>query len=521
MSFLKNVSRIGLWTILSRIAGFGREILTAYFLGVGLVVDALVIAMKIPSFVRRITAEGSMNACFIPLYSEVYATKGHLEAQKFAGSILSLFVIFLLLFSALIINFAEPIITTVFSGLRHTPERLAYTIYFTQIITPFTLFISITAIYGGVLNAKEHFTAFAASPFFGNLTIIILAWTAFMMCPSSTLLTKGAFFAVAILISGCVQALVVIIDAYRKNLLFSFAWPLKTKALRSFFKRLGPSALGSGIAQVNLMVGLLIASWLPSGNISYLNYADRLSQLPLSVIGTAMGVAILPLLSKALAKKKTSHANSAQEMALAIALALSVFVVIYVTGFSRHIVTFIYQYGAFKESDAFHTSNALLAYIWGLPAYVSIKILSARFFAKGMVGPPLLAGLLSVVSDIILSILLSRIWGHVGIAIATSLAAWINVSALLVLLHTKKQWHASKDLKVYLLKMALLASIFIGFGILGSFFIPFTSDKRILILILILSSLVLLFSFFGLLYLVTSSYLKKLKRQEKDYREIY
>lgn len=464
VSFLKNASKISFWTVASRIGGFFREMMVAHFLGAGLVVDALVLALKLPSFIRRLAAEGTMNTCFIPLFVELERKEGPAAARLFSGSILTLFSGVLLAVTALFVGFTDSVITFLFPKLMETPDRLQAAILYARIIFPFVVLISMTALYGAVLNARNRFSAFAASPFLGNAFIVLFVlWQMDFGAQTLDSFHIGLLFAWAILLSGGVQLLTVVIDAGWQGALIPFVWPRWTKTLKSFFKRLGPSALGAGVAQINLFIGLLIASMLPQGSISFLNYADRLVQLPLSVIGTAAGVALLPLLVKEIHAGKKAHADRQQEMALGMSFLISALVVVCFFLLAPFLTTLVFQRGKFTPMDAMQTARALAAYAWGLPAYIMMKVLSARFFASGDVVSPLKAGVWGVVVDIVLSLILIRFMGHVGIAVATSVSAWVNVSVLTFLLWKKKIWVPSPPLRRFLLKVS---SISLGVSLL-------------------------------------------------------
>lgn len=446
--FLKKASGVGLWTILSRIGGFFREMMLAHFLGVGPVVDALVISLKLPSFIRRITAEGAMNTVFVPLLSKISAKEGCDTAERFASSVLGAALIFVCTAAALFAIFSPYLICFLFPKLKATPDRLQMVISYSRIMFPFVIFISATAIYGGFLNTLGRFWAFAASPFFGNLSIIIFALLGifyFNMGPNP--LQIGLVFAWAVLFSGVVQLSVVVIDAIRSGSFFFPRFPKNSPRLQQFFLKLGPAALSSGIAQVNLFVGLFIATFLPTGSISHLNYADRLVQMPLSVIGTALGVALLPSLATHISKKKTHLANAQQEAALATAILASALVFTLTLALSKVLVFLAYGRGRFTPTDVTETARALSAYVCGLPAYMISKILATRFFAKGQMATPVRAGLYSLVADIIFSVTLMGPLGHVGIAAASSISAWVNTAVLAFALHKKGEWHFSPHLK--------------------------------------------------------------------------
>ena len=460
MSFLKHASNIGLWTIASRVGGFVREMLTAYYLGASAVVDALVLALKLPSFIRRLTAEGTVNTCFIPLFSQIVATKGEGNAKRFAASVLGLSLLFLLPVTLLFLIFSKTLLGSFFPGLLQTPERLEMATLYARIIFPFIIFISATALYGGVLNAFHRFSAFAASPFFGNLFIVSCVLLVLGLSSQSlSVFESGLVFAIAITLSGVVQLVVVLVGAWRSGNLFAPAWPQRSPQLTLFFKRLGPAALGSGMAQINLFVGLLIASLLPSGSISYLNYADRLVQLPLSVIGTAMGVALLPTLARALSENRKDEADRQQEKALTATLLLSSLIVMLLALTAPLIVFLTFKRGHFSQHDVLQTARALLFYAPGLPAYMMLKILASRFFSVGRITPPLIAGVAGLITDITFSFAFLNVLGHVSIALASSVAAWVNVGLLMFLLKRDATWNCPPSLWFLFSKLLALASV--------------------------------------------------------------
>lgn len=457
MSVFKDASRIGLWTILSRIGGFFREIVTAYFLGASFVVDALVLAMKIPSFFRRITAEGAVNACFVPLFTKLIAEKNKKEALRFASSLISLSLTFLFLVTALFVFFAPQLLALLFPGLVATPARFDATVLYARIIFPFVILISATAIYGGVLNAQKRFSAFASSPFFGNMFIVgCVLFFAHTNKNAFSLKKAGMVFAWAVLISGGVQLFIVMWDTWRSGAFFLPKWPKKNPLITSFFKKLGPVILGSGLVQINLLIGLFIASWLPKGSISHLNYADKLVQLPLSVVGTAISIALLPSLSRSLGKKDYAQANKDQEMSMKVTFIIASTLMLILCLLAHPLVFLAFGRGKFQTHDILATSKALMAFAPGLPSYIFIKILSTRFFAQGNTSTPLVAGMLGLIVDIVASVTLMLFFGHVGIAAAASLSGWTNAAVLMFLLYKKNLWHIPASLKHFFLRSTLL-----------------------------------------------------------------
>jgi putative peptidoglycan lipid II flippase len=453
MSFLKSASQISLWTVASRITGFFREVVAASYIGSGVFMDALVIAIKFPSFLRRLTAEGAFSVCFIPLFSGILNKSGTESARRFASQIFFVLLSILGAVTVLFVIFAPQIVPFILPGLKESPERLAYAVFYSRVSFPFIIFISLTALYGGILNAYGCFAAFAASPFLGNVFIIAFVLAVAFVFGLHSPSVIAAIFIGSVTLSACVQFLTVFLANRRQGLSIRPMFPQDLGRLRTFFKKLGPAAFGSGISQVNLFVGLFIASWLPVGGLSYLNYADRLIQLPTSVIGTAMSVALLPLLARHISCGNTQAADKQQEVALMIALLVSGLFVVAFMSLPELLVTFVFKRGAFHQEAAVETSRTLMGYAWGLPAYVMAKILSSRAFARGMTQLPLLAGGASVITDIVLSLALLSTYQYVGIAFATSAAAWVNVLILGVLLKKSGEWCWPRKLIIFALKL--------------------------------------------------------------------
>lgn len=399
--------------------------MTANILGAGPVVDALVIAIKLPSLLRRILAEGAFNAAFVPIYASMIEEHGKEKAVTFAEQILSILVITLIAI-VLIVEVLMPWLIPLFvPGFNATPERLELAITFTRITFPFIIFISLTALYSGMLNSVEKFAAAASSPMAGNMFII-----AFVLSVSSFIDDTGVVFAAAITGCGIIQLLWVLVPAHRSGMGLRLIAPKMTRKVKELLRLMGPAALGSGVHQVNVYIGIIISSLLPVGGISYLYYAERLNQLPLSVIGTAMGTVLLPILSKKIRKGDKQAAKETQNQGIEFALLLTVPAMIGLVTLAHPIIMVLFQHGAFDADAAHKTSFALMAYSIGLPAYVLTKIFNASFYAQKDTRTPLKTALVSVVVDIVLCLAFLSSLQHVGIALATALAAWINVLLL-------------------------------------------------------------------------------------------
>ncbi len=421
MNLARSITTVGGYTIGSRLFGFVREILTASFLGAGPAADALVVAIKLPSFFRRLFAEGAFNASFVPLFAGILATKGKKEARTFAEQILTLWVGVLFLLILCIELCLPTLIPLLVPGFITTPERLFYAIEFSRITFPFIFFISITALYSGILNSFDKFAIVASSPLIGNVLIVAIVASFY-----NRLFSPGYAFAWAIMGCGIAQCLWVWIPSLKEGMGLRFVWPRFDENTKHFFKILAPAAFGSGVVQINLFVGAFIASWLPTGSISYLNYADRLNQLPLSVIGVAVSTALLPILSRHIRAKDWGKAHKIQNQALEFSMFLTLPAALALIFLAEPFIMMVFERGAFTAQDTKATALTLQALALGLPAYVLIKVFSSSFFARQDTSTPVYTAIAGIAVDIGLSVALMGTFHQVGIAFATAMAAWVN-----------------------------------------------------------------------------------------------
>lgn len=421
MNLIRSITTVGGYTIGSRLFGFVREILTASFLGAGPAADALVVAIKLPSFFRRLFAEGAFNASFVPLFAGLLATKGKEEARTFAEQILTMWVGVLFLLMLCVELFLPTLMPLLVPGFKSTPDRLYYAIEFSRITFPFIFFISLTALYSGILNSIDKFAIVASSPMIGNMVII-----AIVMGFYDKFFSSGYAFAWGIMACGILQWIWVWIPSLKEGMGLRFVWPRFDTNVRSFFKILAPAAFGSGVVQINLFVGAFIASWLPTGAISYLNYADRLNQLPLSVIGVAVSTALLPILSRQIRAEAWEKAQQIQGQALEFSMFLTMPAALALIFLAEPFVMMVFERGAFTVHDTEATALTLQALAVGLPAYVLIKVFSSSFFARQDTLTPVYTACAGIVVDIGLSLILMGTFHQIGIAFATAAAAWVN-----------------------------------------------------------------------------------------------
>ncbi len=440
MSFLKATMTVGSFTHMSRILGFTRDILTAALLGAGPIADAFFVALKLPNFFRRISAEGAFGVSFIPLFSKTLKSEGKKEAEHFANLSMGFMLAVLIPFVILALIFMPEIIRLIAPGFEPggVDGRFDMAVEMTRITFAYILCMSLVALFGGVLNSFDRFAPFAAAPIIFNLCLI----TALLVGGEYTP-TVGHAMSWGVTIAGVLQFLIIGYYARKTGIALRPLWPRLTAKIKKLFSLMGPGIIGAGVVQINLLVDVILASFLPAGAVSYLYYGDRLAQLPLGIIGIAIGTALLPKLSKALENKKSKSQNETKSLInLAFVwgglLALpACFALIAVPDL---LSTALFQRGSFDEVAALATAGTIRAYALGLPAYIAIKILSTQFYAREDTATPVKIAIISATTNIILSIILIQYMAHVGIALATSIAA--TLQALILYTLSRKRGHA-------------------------------------------------------------------------------
>jgi len=417
---LGRIFTVGGYTLLSRLTGFARDIMLAAILGAGPVADAFFVALRLPNHFRAIFAEGAFNAAFVPAYAHLYG-ESEASAKLFANRI------FTLLFTAQVVLlvvawlFMPQVIAVLAPGFSQDPARGELAIALTRITFPYLLLVTLVTLYGGMLNVMHRFASAAAAPIFLNLSMMAtLALAVFF---------PGAGYAAAwgVLIAGLLEFLLLAGDAWRSGILPRFA-PLKLDAdVRAFFRALGPATIGSMGTQVALFADTIIATFLPAGALSALYYADRLNQLPIGVIGIAIGTVLLPEMSRRIASGDQAGASVSQRQAFDFTLLLSVpFVAAFIT-VPDVIMRAMFARGAFSKADAAAAGATLAAYAFGLIPFVLIRSAVATFYARKDTATPVKAALTGVAVNVALKILLVGALAQVGLALATAVGAWINL----------------------------------------------------------------------------------------------
>jgi putative peptidoglycan lipid II flippase len=463
MSLLKSAATVGGFTLVSRLLGFVRDQMIAFTLGTGFVAEAFFVAQQFPNLFRALFAEGAFNNAFVPQFARKVEGEGEAKAFAFARDTLSVLATWMLFFCALCMIFMPWVMSVFAMGFAGQADKQALATELTRICFPYLGFMTMTALFGGILNSLGRFTAAAAAPIFLNLVVIAAVLLAWHMGFGNTPET-GRYLAWAVTISGIVQLVLLATAAFRANAHIVPGIPHLTADVRRVIKLSVPGIISGGVTQINLAIATMLATGFASA-VPFLYYANRLFQLPLGIIGVAIGVVLLPTLSRKLRAGDTQGALDSQNRALELSLFLTLpaaaaFIII-----GRPIIHTVYEHGAFTRADSLSVAPALAAFAFGLPAFTLTKIFQPGFFAREDTRTPMIFAGIAVVVNIAASFLLSRSIGYLGIAIATSIAAW--VSAFLLIVTAIRRGHYVADLRLKSRLPRMLASILVMAAVLG------------------------------------------------------
>lgn len=428
MSLLKSAFTVGFFTLLSRILGFVRDIFIARALGAGMLSDVFFIAFKFPNFFRHLFAEGAFSAAFVPLMSGTLSKDGKDAAKQFAEKVFAVLLAAALIFT-ITIQIGMPFFMAGFApGYMSNPEKFDLAVTLARITFPYLVCMALVSLLSGVLNTIGKFAAAASAPILLNLCLIASAlWLVhYTQTPAHAL-------SIGVAIAGCVQLLWLMANCHKHGMLPRLTLPRITPPINTLLKRMVPGIIGAGVMQINVLIDTIIATLIPSA-VSYLYYADRISQFPLAIIGTAMGTALLPMLSTFREEHKSQEAISAQNRGLEFVLLLSIPAAIALMVLALPIMIIMFERGAFTHADSIASANALIAYAFGLPAFAMVKVLVPGFFAVGDTKTPVIIAIICLFVNLVLNLALIGPFGHVGLAAATTLSSWVNVALLSIIL---------------------------------------------------------------------------------------
>jgi len=467
MNLIASTSTFGFFTLISRILGYVRDILIAIFLGTGIFADAFFVAFRLPNTFRRLFAEGTFNAAFIPSYADALI-KSKAAADSFAKDVFNLLFIILFFFVIVAEIFMPQLIFLIAPGFSYDPEKLNLAVELSRITFPFLFFICLASFFGAILNSYNKFAAAAAAPIILNIVLIAaLFFSQWFKAPNVVTLSY------AVSVAGFLQLLILLFFV-RKN--FKPILSIKIKIdekIKFFFRKLLPSIFSSGVTQINILVGTIIASF-QAGAVSYLYYADRVYQINLAVAGIAVGTVMLPELSKHIKNNNFEEITNLQNRALELCLFLSIPAAVALVLASEQIITSLFGYGSFNNDSVVNTAIALTFFAFGVPAFSILKIFSNYFFARNDTKTPFYLSVMSVILNIMISISFFNKLGFVIIPIATSISSWINVFSHFYFIR-KRNFHYFDKKFFYKFPRIILSVVVMG--IVLYLLLGFFSDK--------------------------------------------
>ncbi len=454
---LKSTAVVGGMTLLSRISGLVRDIVFAYVMGSGLVADAFFVAFRIPNFFRRIFGEGAFSQAFVPVFTEYREQRSATEVRAFTDHMAGRLGAVLLGLTALGILAAPWVVTIIAPGFVDDPERFALTVDALRITFPYLLFISLVAMSAGILQTCGRFAAPAATPILLNLSLIAAAvWLVPELGNAATGLALGVLFA------GIFQLVFQVPFLRRVGYLpFPKLAPRNEGASR-VFRLMLPAVFSVSVAQINLLVNTLLASFLVTGSISWLYYSDRLMEFPLGVFGIALATVILPSLSKLHARAESAAFSQLLDWSLRWVFLIGTPATLGLIALAGPMMTTLFQYGATTPDDIRMMSNSLVAFAVGLPGFVLIKVLAPGFFARQDTTTPMRVAVVAMLVNLVLSLAFIVPLAHVGLALAISLSAWVNAALLYRRLHSESIYRPLPGWRGYLFKVSAASLVMAG-----------------------------------------------------------
>lgn len=447
---VKSTAVVGAMTLLSRLLGFVRDMVVARLFGAGVGADAFFVAFKIPNFLRRLFAEGSFSQAFVPVLSEYKTQRDHDEVKRLTDDVAGTLGVILLLVTVIGV-LAAPILIFLFApGFAGEGEKLGLATSMLRLTFPYIFFISLTAFAGSILNTYGRFGVPAFTPVLMNLCLIGCAvWLAPHMEEPVMALAWGVF------LSGVVQLLFQFPFLRRLHLLPRPRWGSKDEGVRKVMRLMLPALFGSSVAQLNLLINTIIASFLVTGSVSWLYYSDRLVEFPLGMLGVALATVILPNLSQQHAAASPQEFSRTLDWALRWVMIVGTPATVGLFMLAGPLLTTLFQYHAFTIHDAEMATRSLMAYAVGLQGFILVKVLSPGFFARQDVRTPVRIGIVAMVANLVLNLLLVWPLAHAGLALATSLSAFINAALLYRILRREGVYIPEAGWSKLLLKILL------------------------------------------------------------------
>jgi len=456
MNLLKALAKVGSMTFVSRILGFVRDTLIARVFGAGMFSDAFIVAFKIPNLLRRISAEGAFSQAFVPILAEYKSQRSFDETHTLINRVATWLGVILVIVTLLGMLAAPWIVSLIAPGFRANPEKMQLTIELLRITFPYIFFISLVSMAGGVLNTYNKFGIPAFTPVWLNISMIaaVLFFADHFAEPIKVL-------AWAVFFGGVLQLIFQIPFLKQIGLLPKFDFHLKDDGVWRILKLMGPAVLGVSVAQISLIINTIFASFLVTGSVSWLYYADRLMEFPTGVLGVALGTILLPSLSKAYAGKDESEYSELLDWGLRLTFILAAPAAVALAVLATPLVATLFHYGKFTADDVNMTQQALLAYSVGLLGLILVKILAPGFYARQNIKTPVKIAIFTLVITQVMNVLFVFVFHlqHAGLALAIGLAACINACLLYYHLRKSSIYQPQTGWLIFLLKLSIALSV--------------------------------------------------------------
>ena len=516
MNLLKSTGTIGGLTMVSRVAGFAREMLMSRILGAGIYTDAFYVAFRLPNTFRRLFCEGAFSAGFVPLYSQRLQSGGEEEARTFSEEVLAVFLPTLIIFTVLF-EIAMPLFIWAITGWQG--DKLAFGTFLTRITFPYLLLISLVSLFSGILNSIARFTAAAFAPALLNVAMLC----ALILFPQGGWVSATAV-AAAVTVGGVLQLGLLLAACKRAGIVLKVRRPRITPGVRQFIRVVIPATLGAGVYQVSVFIDTFFLTRIGTGAVSWFNYADRLNQLPLGVIGAAIGTAILPQVSRHVDIGEADKAAKVQGQAAELAMLLCLPAALALAVSALPLVSAIFEAGKFNARDAHYTALTLSIVALGLPAYVLVKVLTPGFYARRDTATPVKVAIGVLIANVILNFALIPSFGIGGLAAAVAVSSWLNCIVLYVLLHRRghfriEAWLASRLFRQLIAAAGMVVALIAVRTALSGWFVGSTGHRLAGVIAIVGAGMIVYFPLVWVLGGTDREELKSLLRRRRPYTD--
>jgi putative peptidoglycan lipid II flippase len=517
MNLVKATGTIGGLTLVSRIAGFAREMLMSRVMGASWQADAFFVAFRLPNTFRRLFGEGAFSAGFVPLYAQrLQGENGEAEARNFSEEVLAVFVPTLILFTLVFEVIMGPFVFLI-SGYHG--EKLALASFLTRITFPYLLLISLVSLFSGILNSLTRFTAAAFAPALLNLAML----SALIFVPVGGRTTAIALSA-AVTIGGVLQLGLLMAACKRAGIVLKLRKPKMTPGVRQFVRVVIPATLGAGVYQISAFIDTFFLARIGTGSLSYFNYADRLNQLPLGVIGAALGTAILPQVSRHVGANEPAKAARVQGQAAELAMLLCLPAALALAVVAGPLASALFQGGRFTAEDAHLTAITLSIIVLGLPAYVLVKVLTPGFYARQDTATPVKIACIVLIATVVLNFALIPPFGIAGLASAIAICSWLNCLMLYTVLHRRghfriEGWLASRVIRQLAAGALMVGALYALKTVLSGWFTGSAGHRMIGVAVLVGGGMAVYFPAVWLLGGTDKDELRSLLRRRRPYTD--